>query len=431
MFRASLVARGRLAAAAAIGIGAGASALQQYSSAAARPLPQQQASSDKQRLFCWGRLVPSGGDVQTIHREPLDGGFWSSQGLRVVQLEYSDTFAAAIDDRGGLWAWSAQAGPTPRRLACRAALRSLACSKSSLYAVTGRGEVLEWRDLASALCAPDATLPAQPKPLGGALSRVRAASVAAGDAHVLVVGAGGELVGLGDNARGQLGVGEPAERPRCDESTLLPPLRAGAAVAACGGGHSVVALTDGSCVSFGDDRNLQLGVRTTTVKDMRYGPSERHTPTPVRLLEGKRVVGVAAGGGGVEGGHTAFHVRGDDGDELWVCGHGRYGQLGVRSYVHISPPKRVNALAQLSEYDEAARKVRRVGIEKVSCGDRHTAVLLGTGNVFIWGWNDHGQQGDGGTGSTCIPAMLKSPADLRFSFLRGLSCGANSVAAWS
>ena len=72
------------------------------------------------------------------------------------------------------------------------------------------------------------------------------------------VGKKGELVALGDNRRGQLGLGAPEEVPGCTAPTLLGPFASPAVAAACGGGHSVVALADGSCVSFGDDRHLQV-----------------------------------------------------------------------------------------------------------------------------------------------------------------------------
>ena len=77
-------------------------------------------------------------------------------------------------------------------------------------------------------------------------------------ARAVQVGKKGELVGLGDNRRGQLGLGEPEECPGCTQPTLLGPFAAPVVAAACGGGHSVAALADGSCVSFGDDRHLQV-----------------------------------------------------------------------------------------------------------------------------------------------------------------------------
>ena len=72
------------------------------------------------------------------------------------------------------------------------------------------------------------------------------------------VGKKGELVALGDNRRGQLGLGAPEQVPGCTAPTLLGPFASPVVAAACGGGHSVVALADGSCVSFGDDRHLQV-----------------------------------------------------------------------------------------------------------------------------------------------------------------------------
>ena len=79
---------------------------------------------------------------------------------------------------------------------------------------------------------------------------------------------------------------------------------------------------------------MQLGVRTASIKDLRRGYDQKGcstlcTPMPVEQMQGRHVTGVAAGGRGNDGGHTAFVVRGEVGDELWMCGHGRWGQLGL------------------------------------------------------------------------------------------------------
>ena len=121
-------------------------------------------------MFSWGFLVPSESKrFISPKAPPNDVGFWSSKGLRIVHMSYGERFAAALDDRGGLWTWGGRAGPTPRQLPCRAQLSSLACTDSSLYAVTSRGKVLEWRDLAERLIA-GYPLPTEPRPLEGALT---------------------------------------------------------------------------------------------------------------------------------------------------------------------------------------------------------------------------------------------------------------------
>ena len=403
------------------------------------PLLMQSAALTP-RLFAWGRLVPAGNveaQVARKTREPADVRFWESKGLRLKQLSFGSNHGAALDDKGGLWAWGTEAGPVPVKVPCKAPLSALASTTTSLYAVTTKGRVVEWRDVDTQLAAAMDTTASltEPKPLRGDLTRVTAKSIAAGDDHVLVVGSAGEVVAFGDNSRGQLGLGrEPADTPRCEEPTLLKTMPAGAQAthAACGAAHSVVALADGGAVAFGDDRNLQLGVRQRTPKAMREGAPMCASPVQITALPpGKRVVGVAAGGGGVEGGHSAFHMRSDDGDEIWTCGYGRFGALGLRRFEHQSEPRPITTLSKLKEWDEQAKRVVGVRIERIASGERHMAALLATGNCFVWGWNDHGQLGTGGGQGSHTPTLVNAPPDLRFAVLKGLSCGPNSVAVFT
>ena len=399
----------------------------------------QQSESAVPLLFCWGRLVPQSGTtdesaVRVRERSPVDVKFWTSRGLRVQQMSFGAKHGAALDDGGKLWVWGESAGPEPVALPCRSTIAKVASTDNHLYAVTSSGAVLEWRDVDSSL-SPGGPPPSEPKPMGGALARTRAVSVAGGAAHVLVVGRAGELVAFGDNGHGQLGLGQsPAELPSCEVPTLLPKLPAAATQAACGANHSVVALADGSCVSFGDDRNYQLGLRKMTIKEMRDGKNSVHAPQRLQALGNGgngRVVAVAAGGGGVEGGHSLFLVRGEAGDELWACGYGRWGQLGGKAYTHISEPKPLSAFARLRQWDEEEQRVVSVRVAAIGCGERHSAALLATGNAFVWGWNDQGQLGSGGGQGTNMPGMVKSPPELRFTVLRGIACGPNQTAVWT
>ena len=69
-----------------------------------------------------------------------------------------------------------------------------------------------------------------------------------------------------------------------------------------------------------------------------------------------RVREVSAGGGGIEGGHSAFVLVDEGGcEELWMCGHGRWGQLGTKAFTHVSEPKRNTTLARLRVWDEEAQ----------------------------------------------------------------------------
>jgi hypothetical protein len=46
----------------------------------------------------------------------------------------------------------------------------------------------------------------------------------------------------------------------------------------------------------------------------------------------------------------------------------------------------VGTLSKLRQYDEALQKVHAIRILELGCGERHTAVVLETGNVFVWGY---------------------------------------------
>jgi len=192
------------------------------------------AAAAPQRLWCWGRLVPAlesappaATDDQADEvpvprlkeRSPVDVSVWSAQGLRVEQMVYGAKYGAALDDRGGVWAWGAAdgaGGATPKRLAPPPSGKytSLASTDGSLYAVSSRGALLRWAGLGGAVGA-DAAAPAAgaakpltPTALGGSLGGVSVSAISAGAKHMLVTSRSGELYAFGDNEHGQLGLGE-------------------------------------------------------------------------------------------------------------------------------------------------------------------------------------------------------------------------------
>lgn len=318
----------------------------------------QQKASAIPKLFCWGRLVPGGGDatVKIKEKSPVDVSFWASKGLLIQHMTMGERHGAVLDERGGLWVWGEKAGPVPVHLQGRTDLKALASTKNDLLAVTKSGTVLIWRDVDALLSKDGAS--AAPIALQGALKNIAAARIAAGDSHLVVIGHKGEVVVMGDNSFGQLGMGSPDTVPMCEQPTRLAAITAKATQAACGSAHTVILLDDGSCLSFGDDRNLQLGLRVCSIKEMRSGVTKAVEPKKVKLLGDRKVTAVACGGGGIEGGHSVFLTRGEKGDELWACGYGRWGQLGIKSYAHISEPKEVTTLSKLREWDDASQQVR-------------------------------------------------------------------------
>lgn len=203
------------------------------------------ASTPPQHTFCWGKLVPgdsSERSAQTppkaLEKSPVLVEFWRSRASRVEQMSHGLNHAAALDSNGHLWAWGREAGSLPVRLPIREKISSLASTSDSLYAVTGGGRVVEWRDVDASL-AHGAT----PTPTPIELSAAKAVSISAGERHLLIIDADGCVYGLGANDRGQLGVGKTAEELPSSNLPVRLNLRSKAISAACGNAHSIVALS--------------------------------------------------------------------------------------------------------------------------------------------------------------------------------------------
>lgn len=97
-----------------------------------------------------------------------------------------------------------------------------------------------------------------------ALSRFVVVHVAAGSAHTLFLTDGGEVFGCGSNAEGQLGMGDEVKRSSVPRKVPMPDGGGcgctRAASIACGSHHSVVLLDDGRVVVFGANTEGAMGV---------------------------------------------------------------------------------------------------------------------------------------------------------------------------
>lgn len=228
----------------------------------------------------------------------------------------------------------------------------------------------------------------------------------------------GELYTWGWNGFGQLGLGDTTSRLAPTPVTALNDKRVVAI--ACGLCHSAATTMTGKLFVWGDNRYGQLGLGLG-------GDAERHVPTPVAALEGKRVVSVACGRG-----HTTA-ILGSG--ELFVWGADYHKPFGLVGPVEIK---------NTPQFVEAFRD--RL-VAAVTGGWRHILVLLSaihiggalssiccnllssnrqsnteTGEVFAWGWNSCGQLGLGTIGDpVCTPHQVHFFDD---KCVKSIHCGA-------
>lgn len=154
----------------------------------------------------------------------------------------------------------------------------------------------------------------------------------------------------------------------------------GAVQLACGAGHCLALLGDGTLRAWGANGAGQLGLGTTATVD-----------EPTALPRPTGVVSVCVGTN-----HSAAVTA--DG-VVWAWGANDDAQLGegaVDRAAHATP-------APVEPLDPAV---------EVACGRGHTLARLGDGGVAAWGLGTSGQIGDG-TGTTAVVPVRLALADVR------------------
>ncbi len=216
------------------------------------------------------------------------------------------------------------------------------------------------------------------------------AAVTAGYRHACALTTTGGVKCWGDNGTGQLGDGTTTGR-----TTRVDVVGLGGGVSEIAAGQfSTCALTDtGAVKCWGLNGDGQLGDGTTI---------DRRNPVNVIGL-GSGVVGIAAGG------EHACAVLASGSVRCW--GENSYGQLGDGTTTNRSTPVSVPALPE--------------GAAAVVAGESHTCVRTRANGAKRWGWNSHGELGDGTVARRTTPVDVAGLA----SNVAGLTAGDDHTCA--
>lgn len=263
------------------------------------------------------------------------------------------------------------------------------------------------------------------------------AAVAAGSGHTVALKGDGSLWAWGSNSHGELGDGTTTDK--------LSPVRIGTQndwmTVVAGSGHTIALKVDGSLWAWGYNYDGQLGDGTTADKS-----------SPVRIGTGNDWTALAVTS---VSSHTL--ARKTDGS-LWAWGHNRYGQLGDGTTVSRNNPVRIGTDNDWAEVTSSyvhtvARKVDgslwawgdnafgqlgdgttvnklsplRIGAENdwvgAIAGGAFIPPFLNPNNPFLgaigftlvrkldgslwgWGYNGHGELGDGTLSSQSSPVRV-------------------------
>jgi alpha-tubulin suppressor-like RCC1 family protein/rhodanese-related sulfurtransferase len=177
-------------------------------------------------------------------------------------------------------------------------------------------------------------------------------AVACGAGHSLILLNDGTVWGCGANQYGQLGDNYggnhriPVKIPGLVDVTAI----------ACGPNYSLALKKDGTVWGWGLNEKGLLGTGNV----------------PVRIPGLKNITLIACGAS------HAFAVKKDG--TVWGWGSNRFGQLGDGTFQDHQLPFQIKGFKK---------------IKAIACGARHTVAVKADGTLWVWGSNDSGQLGEG------------------------------------
>jgi hypothetical protein len=414
--------------------------------------PAAAAAATGQRLFVWGE---AGVARESLPAQPLELTALGDAGTAAREVVFGAGFVAALDTKGALWLWfgtqgaARPDGPGPWRVRLPDGGVALAAMSDELVVVTAGGRALLLAEVgawaaalretpAGALVAPPTAL----RTLRGDAARRTIVGAAAGGAHALLWASDGRLLALGEDGRGQLGLGGESRAARTEPALVAGALADAHVVhATCGARHSLALTRDGRAFAWGDDKWLQLGVRDGSVASLKTKIEMVGTPTQLDLPAQLRAAGCssrlareptrwrvshAAAGGA----HTlvCFREEGSGKTAVVVCGRGQLGQLGDGQFRHISPPLELKSIGGREEWDDALGARVPISVRALAAGEEHSAALLTSGDVLVWGANGLSQQGTGNRVGQPAPARVRALTGTR---VDRIACARHSCAAWT
>ncbi|XP_019885490.2 secretion-regulating guanine nucleotide exchange factor-like isoform X3 [Camponotus floridanus] len=212
--------------------------------------------------------------------------------------------------------------------------------------------------------------------------------------HTAIVTENREVYICGANNRGQLGLINPKTmKPYIllDTFTKVPELilRENIENVACGQYHTVIMAKNQKDIYnihvFGDNKHGQLGFCPKTFSEMRLW---QPICIPLPDIQLDMPIQIHAGWS---------HINILNNGIIFSWGRNDYGQLG-----HLLS----NSRNEISIKEELYHIKHIPRIVQLSAGSEHNVALTDDGAILCWGWNEHGNCGNGNTENVLKPEFL-------------------------
>ncbi|XP_035763485.1 E3 ubiquitin-protein ligase HERC2 [Neolamprologus brichardi] len=272
------------------------------------------------------------------------------------------------------------------------------------------------------------------------LSALNVVQVAGGSKSLFAVTVEGKIYACGEATNGRLGLGlSSGTIPIPRQITALSNYVIKKVAVHSGGRHAMALTVDGKVFSWGEGDDGKLGhfsrmncdkprlieaLKTKRIRDIacgfvfswgdgdfgklgRGGSEGCNVPQNIERLNGQGVCQIECG--------AQFSLALTKSGVVWTWGKGDYFRLGHGTDVHVRKPQMVEGL-------------RGKKIVHVAVGALHCLAVTDTGQVYAWGDNDHGQQGNGTTTVNRKPTLVQG---LEGQKITRVACGSSHSVAWT
>jgi hypothetical protein len=240
----------------------------------------------------------------------------------------------------------------------------------------------------------------------------RIISLSLGSNNSSALSSHGRVFMWGYNVNGQLGNGSTTNIVTPTEITSAFSLTAGDKIISLSLGyyHSSALSLNGRVFMWGNNGHGNLGDDTFTA---------RSTPTEITsafsLTSGDKIISLSLGSNH----SSALSSNG----RVFMWGYNYDGQSGDGTTTIRNVPTEITSRFSLATGDK---------IILLSLGEGHSSALSSHGRVFMWGYNDNGQLGNGSTTNIVTPTEITSSISLTASDkIISLSLGSNHSSALS
>ena len=225
-------------------------------------------------------------------------------------------------------------------------------------------------------------------------------SMSCGSNFSIFVTENNEMFGVGSNTDGRFGLNwnNGTATPQKIEFSFSKVIKQ----VSCGTNHSMILTSESQVYCTGSNEFGQLGL----VDENGNKSANVNTFRIVTEIAKKKAIHICAGM------YVSFIVikEKDKSTTVMSCGEKANGKLGLGSDAQ-------NNVINFTTINE----LKNVDVKMVSCKKKHCLALTGSGKIYAWGLNEHGQLGTGNFENEFKPKLIPF-----FENMKAISCGAGN-----